>query len=430
VRARIGTTFSSLLVRNYRLFATGQLIKLLGVWMQFIAQDWLVLELSHNSASALGLVTGLQFLPVLMLTLYGGKLADRYDKRRILLGANAAFSVLALVLGLLVASHTITLTAVFVLAALMGTANAIETPVRQAFVSEIVPRELLPNALGLSAATFNTARIVGPAVAGVAIWLVGIGPVFLVNAVLCLAPLVFLMRMNPAELFRAEVTGDPASIRQGLRYVWRRDDLMLPVLIMFAVGLFGFNFQLTLAVLAKTVFGTGPQQFGLLTTALAAGALVGALASSSRRSRPSAYLVLGSGIVFAVLETLVGFAPSFWLTAVLLVPTGFFMIFLAQAANQRIQLGVDPAFRGRVMAVYVLVFLGTTPLGGPMIGLVSEHLGPRVGVWGGGLVSLVATVAGMTWHLRRSGSKIRVRMRPRPRFEVIEAEPELVTARG
>ncbi len=435
MRARIGTTFQSLTIRNYRLFATGQLIKLLGVWMQFIAQDWLVLELSNNSATALGLVTGLQFTPVLLLTLYGGKLADRYNKRRLLIAANAAFFGLGLGMGLVVSTDLITLPLVFAFAALMGTVNAVETPVRQSFVSELVEPALLPNALSLSAATFNTARIVGPAVAGVAIWLIGLGPVFLINGVSYLAPLIFLLRMDAAKLFRVVKPATRARIRDGVTYVWRREDLLLPIVLLFVVGMAGFNFQLTLAVLAKTVFLTGPQQFGLLTTALATGSLAGALASGGRRTRPTVYAVLGSGIAFSLLETVVGLMPTFLATAVVLVPTGFFMIFFAQATNQRLQLGVDDAYRGRVMAMFVLVFLGTTPVGGPTIGFLSQHFGPRVGIWGGGLVCLIATVAALAWHLHHAGEKIRIRMRPRPRVEIVGSTvtaeaPALVTAGG
>jgi MFS family permease len=419
VRARIGTTFQSLTVRNYRLFATGQLIKLLGVWMQFIAQDWLVLELSDNSATALGLVTGLQFTPILLLTLYGGKLADRHDKRRLLIAANAVYLGLGLTMGLLVSTHLMTLTLVFVFAGLMGTVNAIETPVRQAFVSELVEPVLLPNALSLSAATFNTARIIGPAVAGVAIWLVGLGPVFLINAATYVAPLVFLLQMDTSKLFRLEKRAVRARIRDGIAYVWRREDLLLPIVLLSVLALTAFHFQLTLAVLAKTVFATGPQQFGLLTTALAVGALAAALVSGGRRSRPSVYVVLGSAMVFGVLETLVGFGPSFWVTAALLVPTGFFMIFFAQATNQRIQLGVDGAYRGRVMALFVLVFLGTAPIGAPVIGFVSEHFGPRVGISVGGLVAFLASSTALVWQLRRSGERVRLRMRPLPRLEIV-----------
>lgn len=419
MRARLGSMFQSLTVRNYRLFTTGQIVKLIGVWMQFTAQDWLVLELSGNSAYAVGVVTALQFTPVLLLTLYGGKLADRHDKRIMLIIANAAFSVLALGLGLLVATHRETLMWVFVFAALMGIANAIETPARQAFASELVSRELLPNALSLSAATFNTARVIGPALAGPAIAIVGIGPVFLLNTLTYLAPMVGLLRMRTAELHLSPRTATDTRIREGLRYVWQREDLLLPMVLLLVIGMVGFNFQLTLAVLAKTVYLTGPLTFGLFTTALAVGALAGALASSQRRARPSVWVVLGSAVGFGALETLVGLAPTFPITAALLVPTGFFMIYFMQAANQRVQLGTDATYRGRVMALFILVFLGTTPIGAPAIGWLSEQFGPRLGVWGGGAVSLLAGLLALVFQLRRTGARIRIRLRPLPAFYVI-----------
>jgi MFS family permease len=413
------TTFQSLGVRNYRLFWSGQLVKLIGVWMQFIAQDWLVLELTDDSAYALGLVTALQFTPILLLTLYGGKLADRYDKRTMIIAANAILSVLALGLGLLVATGHVTVLWVFVFAALIGVVNAIETPVRQAFVSEMVSRELLPNALSLSAAAFNTARVVGPALAGLAIAALGTGPVFLLNTLTYLAPMLGLMRMRVADLNRAERPLTDTRVRDGLRYLVRRDDLLLPIVLLFIIGMVGFNFQLTLAVLAKTVFHTGPTQFGVFSAALALGALGGALAGTGRRERPSVYVVIGAAIGFGALEFLVGLSPTFWTTAAVLVPTGFFMIYFAQATNQRIQLGTEAAYRGRVMAIFVLVFLGTTPIGGPVIGWLSERFGPRVTIWAGGLASLLAAVAVLIWQLRRTGARIGVRLRPQPWLYVI-----------
>src|SRR5215213_4427811 len=220
VRAVLSTTFRSLQVRNYRLFSTGQLIKLVGVWMMFTAQDWLVLDLSHNSPGALGIVTALQFLPVLLLTLWGGKLADRYDKRKLLIIANAAFAGTAIVFAILVASGVVRLWHVFLFAGLLGIANAIETPVRQAFVSELVELRLLPNALALSAATFNTARIGGPALAGVALALFETGPVFLIATALAIAPVFAYLRMSPADLYRSDerpAAGD-TRIVDGLKY--------------------------------------------------------------------------------------------------------------------------------------------------------------------------------------------------------------------
>jgi MFS family permease len=411
-----------LTVRNYRLFAAGQAIKLIAVWMQFVAQDWLVLELTDNSAYALGVVTALQFTPSLILTLYGGKLADRHDKRRLLVWANAAFSALALAMGLLVATGAVNLAWIFVFAAAMGAATAIETPVRQSFVSELVPRELLPNALSLSAAVFNSARIVGPALAGVAIAVAGIAPIFLLNAATMLAPAVMLARMRVADLHREARTQSDTRIRDGLRYIWQRDDLVLPLALLFVVGLVGFNYNLTLPVLSKVVFSTGPGQFGLLMTALALGSLGGALASTGRRGRPSAYTLIGAAIGFGVVSIVSGVLSSYWLTALALVPTGFFMIYFFQAANQRVQLGTDAAYRGRVMAMFVLVFMGTTPLGGPAVGAVSEHFGPQASIWGGGVLSLLAGLLALTWQLRRDGTRIGVRLGPLPRLYVRPAD--------
>ncbi|MGC9669066.1 MFS transporter [Planosporangium sp. 12N6] len=427
MRSRLSTTFRSLKVRNFRLFSTGQLVKLIGVWMQFTAQDWLVLQLSHQRPTALGTVTALQFLPVLALTLYGGKLADRFDKRKLLIAVNAAFAVVAAVLGVLVATDVVQLWHVFAVALVTGVINAIEAPVRQSFVSELVGRDLLPNALALSAATFNSARIVGPAVAGAAMAMAPLGTVFLANAVMCVGPLVSALRMRPEELYRAgvgKVEARDARIVDGLRYTWSRQDLVLPMMLVLVVGMFGFNFPVTLAVLAGTVFKAGPQSFGLLSTALAVGALGGALAGSGRRSRPSVYIVLVGALAFGVLETLVAFAPTYLVAAGLLVPTGFFMMYFAQAANQRIQLGTTSEFRGRVVALYTLVFLGTTPFGAMIIGWAAERFGPRSGMWIGGVVSLLAGLVVSAVHLRRAHAEIGLHLRPRPHVHVREPAPD------
>ncbi|MCG5449230.1 MULTISPECIES: MFS transporter [Micromonospora] len=426
MQAKLSTMFQSLQVRNYRLFASGQLIKLIGVWMMFIAQDWLVLELSNNSATALGVVTACQFTPVLLLTLLSGRLADRYDKRVLLFAANAFWSLLALGMAVLVLTDLVQLWHVFAFAALLGTANAVETPVRQAFVSELVGTPLLPNALSLNAAVFNSARIVGPAVAGLAIAAFDVGPVFLFTALSSVAPLVNVVRMRTTELHRDALLprDERASARvvDGLRYVWRRPDLLLPMAIMSVIGMSLFNFQLTLAALAKTVFHTGAASFGLFSTALAVGALGGALSGTGRRSRPSVWLVLGAAIACASFGTLVGLSTAYWLVVALLVPTGFCMVFFAQAANQRIQMGVDAAFRGRVMALWVLVFLGTNPVGAPLIGWVAEHYGAGASIWMGGLISLAAAVIALTWQLRHSGARLRFRVLPMPRFYVTSAD--------
>ncbi len=424
MQKKLSTIFQSLQVRNYRLFASGQLIKLIGVWMMFIAQDWLVLELSDNSATALGIVTALQFAPVLLLTLISGRLADRYDKRVLLFAANLFWTLLSLAMSLLVITGRVQLWHVFAFAALLGVANAVETPVRQAFVSELVGTPLLPNALSLNAATFNSARIVGPALAGLAIAAVDVGPVFLVTALSSIAPLVNVIRIRAAELHREALPPreERASARvvDGLRYVRGRPDLLLPMVLISVIATSLFNFQLTLAALAKTVFDTGAASFGLFSSALAVGALAGALAGTGRRSRPRSWLVLSAAVVCATFGTLVGLAPTYWLVVVLLLPTGFSTVFFAQACNQRIQLGTDAAFRGRVMALWVLVFLGTNPVGAPVIGWLAETYGAGASIWMGGLVSLTAALLALAWQLRRSGARLRFRVLPMPRFYLTE----------
>jgi MFS family permease len=426
VRARLSTTFRSLQVRNYRLFAGGQLIKLIGVWMMYVAQDWLVLELSDDSPTALGLVTALQFVPVTLLTLYAGKLADRYDKRVLLMVSNGAWAGLAIVQAVLIATGVIQLWHIMIFAALLGVAQAIETPARQSFVSELVGKPLLPNALSLSAATFQTARIAGPAVSGVAIAMLGTGPVFLVSTVMAIAPVVMQARMRAADLFRTELPPrderDAAKITDGLRYVRRRHDLLLPMTLMLVIAVFGFNFQLTLALLAKTVFAADAATFGLFNTALAAGALIGALAGTGRKGRPSVYLLLGAAVVFGLLAIAVGIAPYRWLVLLLLVPAGFSTVFLGQAANQRVQLGVDSAFRGRVMALYVLIFLGTAPVGSMLVSWIAEHFGVAASIWSGGAISMVAAVLALIWQLRFAGEKLSFQVRPLPRLSVINAK--------
>jgi MFS family permease len=428
VRARLSTTFKSLTVRNYRLFATGQLIKLTGVWIMYVAQDWLVLEISNNSPTALGVVTAAQFTPVLLLTLYAGSLADRFDKRKLLIISNGVWAVLAIAQAVLVATGAIRLWMVMVFGILLGIAQAIETPVRQSFVSELVGKTLLPNALSLSAATFNTARIAGPALAGVSIAAFGTGPVFLLSTILAVAPVIMQARIDPIALHRSGF--DPSSnveakVLDGIRYVRGRHDLLLPMVTIAVIAMFGYNFQLTLALVAKTVFHTDAATFGLFNTALAVGALFGALAGTGRRSRPSVYLFLGAAICFGVLAVAVGLAHSVWLVLVLLVPTGFSTVYLGQAANQRIQLGVDPAYRGRVMALFVLIFLGTTPVGSMIASVVAEHLGAQASIWAGGAISLAAAVAALVWQLRHSREKLSFEVRPWPRLRVVPAETAL-----
>ncbi|MBW6437627.1 MFS transporter [Actinoplanes hulinensis] len=419
MRAALNTTFISLRVPNYRLFAGGQLVKLVGVWMMFTAQDWLVLELSGDSPGALGMVTALQFVPVMVLTLWSGRLADRYDKRKLLVAANAAFAAFAILFAVLVAAGVVELWHVFVSALLLGIANAVETPVRQAFVSELVELRLLPNALALSAATFNIARISGPALAGVLLAVLSTPGVFLISTVLAVAPVFTYLRMRQAELHGTDRrAGADARVIDGLRYVGKRHDLLLPIGMMAVIGMIGFNFPVTLASLAKIEFNAGPSSFGLLTTCLAIGSLGGALAGTRRRTRPGVYKVIGAALFFGVFEFAVGFAPNFAVAALLLVPTGFFSIYLAQGANHRVQMGVDPEYRGRVMALYVLVFLGTTPIGATLSGWWGERFGVPSSIWAAGLVSFVAALGALAWQLRASGERLRIERRSSRRIRL------------
>ncbi len=394
-------TFRSLRVRNYRLFASGQAISLTGTWAQRIAQDWLVLNLSGNSGLALGIVTGLQFLPVLVLGMWGGVLADRYDKRRMLVGVQVAMGGLALVLGLLDVTGAVQLWQVYALSFALGIAAALDTPVRQSFIVELVGPDDLPNAVSLNSATFNSARIIGPAIAGLLITSVGTGWVFLGNAVSFVAVVTGLLLMRRSELRpTGRLVKAKGQVREGLAYVRSSPDLLVPILLVAVIGTFGLNFQITMALVAKQVFGQGAGSFGLLSSMLAVGSLLGALASARRTGPPRLRRLLLSALAFGLLEMGVGLAPSFLVMAVLLVPTGVAVLTFSTTANLLCQLGSPAHLRGRVMALYVLVFLGGTPLGAPLIGAVAQVLGPRSGLLLGGAASALAAVVGAVYVLR------------------------------
>ncbi|MCU1595145.1 MAG: major facilitator superfamily 1, partial [Frankiales bacterium] len=383
-------TFRSLKVRNYRLFAIGQVISLSGTWAQRVAQDWLVLEVAPNPGVALGITTALQFLPMLLFGLYGGVLADRYDKRLLLVTAQVSMGVLALALGLLDLTHVVELWHVYALAFGLGLATVLDTPIRQSFVSDLVGPDDLPNAVSLNSATFNSARIVGPALAGVAIAQVGTSWVFLANSLSYAAVIAGLLRMRPAEMWpsprQARAKG---QMREGIDYVRERPQLYVPVLLVFMIGTFGLNFQITLALVAKQVFHTDAGSFGLLTSTLAVGSLLGALQSARRKGLPRQRTMLLAAAAFGVLEVADGLAPSFLALALLLIPTGAAVLTFSTTANALVQLSCAPEVRGRVMAIYVLVFLGGTPVGAPLIGVLAEALGPRSSLLIGGVVCSV-----------------------------------------
>ena len=404
-RPRTGM-FRSLRIRNYRLYATGQLISLTGTWMQRVAQDWLVLELT-NSGTALGIVTALQFGPSLLFGLWGGVLADRSDKRRVLLATQSGLAVVALLLGLLDVAGIVQYWQVLVLATMLGLITAIDTPVRQSFVVEMVGRDELTNAVAINSTIFNGGRILGPAIAGVVITAVGTGWAFVGNAASSLAVLAALALMRPAELFPAPpVRRAGGQLREGLRYVRARRDLVVTMVLIFMFGTFGLNFAITCALMAKQVFHRGASGYGLLSTSLAVGACIGAVLATRRTKRPSSLFLLGTAVLFGIAEVAAGLMPGFVATALVLVPTGLAMLSVTTAANAHVQLGVAPTMRGRVMSLYLVCFMGGTPLGAPIIGWLAGVAGPRWGLIGGGLICVLSALALGAAIARRRGMDV------------------------
>jgi MFS family permease len=395
--------FRALRVRNYRIFASASLVSLTGTWMQRIGQDWLALQLSDDSGVALGLLTALQFGPTLVLSMYGGVLADRYAKRRLLVITQALMGVLALLLALLVATGGVALWHVFVLAGGLGAVSAIDAPVRQAFVSEMVGPGLLANAVSLNSTIFNGARLVGPAVAGLLIGAASgnTAPAFFVNAASFAFTIAALVVMRATELRpSAPVARARGQLREAVAYTWAHPDLVLAMALAFVIGTFGFNYQVTIALMSREVFDLGAEAFGLLSTCFAVGSLSGALLSTRRSARPRQRFLVGSAVVIA------GLMPSYLTFALMLVPTGAAALVFSVANNSFVQLGVDPQMRGRVMALYFMCFLGGTPVGAPLIGVISEHLGAPWGLILGGAVVVVAAVAAAVYLAR--GRRVRL----------------------
>jgi MFS family permease len=398
--------FGSLRVRNFRLFASGQVISNVGTWMQRIAQDWLVLELSGYDPVALGLAATLQYAPTLLLTLWAGVLADRHDKRRMLMLIQSGMASCALVLGLLDVSGFVALWHVYVLCFVFGVFTAFDPPVRQSFVGEMVGKEQLTNAVALNSSTFNLARIVGPAIAGVMIIWTGTGWVFLVNAASTLAVIVGLARMNPAELHRSAA---PARRRgqlvEGLRYVRGRPDIFAVLVLIFCISTFAITFNTTLAIAAANVFHRQADGYGLLSTLLAVGTFAGALLAVRRstRRRPGLRLLIGAALAFGVLEVVAGLMPGYLAFGLALIPVGVALMTFMNTANGTVQLGTAPEMRGRVMSLYMLVFLGGNPIGGPLTGWLAAELGGRSPFVIGGIVATVSAAVCGVVLARRGG---------------------------
>lgn len=388
--------FASLRVRNYRRYASGQVVSLVGTWMQRVAQDWLVLELSGGSPVALGVAVALQFAPTLVLSLWAGVLADRYDKRTMLIAVQVGMGLCGLLLGVLDVGGVVALWHVYLLCVVLGCFSAIDVPVRQAFAVEMVGPDQVTNAVALNSMTFNVARIAGPAVAGLLIVAVGTGWVFLINATSYAGVVAGLVAIDPVRLLRPpRVPRRRGQLAEGLRYVRGRPDLTVLLSLVFFVATFGLNFHTTLAVVARNVFGRGADAYGLLATLLAVGTLTGAALAARRsgRGRPRLRLVFGAAAAFGALEVAVGLMPTYTTFGLMLIPCGAAALTFTTAVNSTVQLSVDPQLRGRVMGLYMLLFLGGNPVGAPMMGWLAEEVNGRAPIVVGGAVTVLAALA-------------------------------------
>ncbi|WP_157233738.1 MFS transporter [Kibdelosporangium phytohabitans] len=405
-------TFASLRIRNYRLFFSGQIISNVGTWMNRIAQDWLVFTLTGNNPVALGVAAALQFTPTLFLSLYAGVLADRLDKRKLLIALQSAMAGCAVILGVLDVSGWVQLWHVYVLCFVFGCFVALETPVRQSFTSEMVGISQITNAVALNSSSFNLARVVGPALAGVLIIWVGTGMVFMINAVTTVAVITGLLVMRPSELHRGPaVPRRKGQLREGLRYVRGRPDLVVVLTLVFCVSTFGITFFTTLAIMAANVFHKEADGYGLLSTMLAVGTLGGALLAARRsvRGTPDIRMVFGSALLFGVLTLVAGMMPTYLSFAIALIPVGLAVMTFMNTANTTVQLSVDQEMRGRVMGLYMLLFLGGNPIAGPLTGWLADQFGGRSTFFFGGAMSIVAAL--VLWTILRLRARDAVTLR-------------------
>lgn len=395
-------TFHSLRSRNFRLYLAGLGISAAGSWMQTVASAWLVLRLTHSGFS-LGLELAFSFLPILLLGPLGGVVADRFDRRRILFVTQSLYIVLALTLGVLTATGAVTLWMIYLLSLATGFVTAIDHPTRNSFVPEMVQRAEVTNAVSLNAAVFTGARIIGPAIAAAVIAGFDVAPVFFLNAASYVAVIVGLWLIRPADLRRASKA--PAGERgmlEGFRYVRRTRELRLPLFVMAVLFTLSFNFVVLMPLMAKYVFHGGAGAYGSMLSLMGLGSFVGALVFANRAPSGSR-LLLWAGVALGVVTTLVAVAPTLEWELVVLVPLGFVMIAFMIAGNTTLQLTTSSAMRGRVMALYSVVFLGSTPIGAPIAGWMGQHLGARAGLAFGGLVAVAACSAGFV-ALRRARS--------------------------
>lgn len=402
------STFKSLGVLNYRIWFIGALISNVGTWMQRTAQDWLVFaHLSNHDAGAMGVTLALQLGPQLFLAPWAGLLADRYSRRRLLVMTQSAMAVLSTGLGLLVLSGAAQLWHVYVFALVLGVVSALDAPVRQTFVSELVKDDYLSNAVALNSASFNVARMIGPAVAGVLTVAVGPGWVFMINTLTFLAMLGTIRAIPLASLrVQPRAAAGKGRIREGLRYVRNRPDIVVVLVAIFIMGTFGLNFVLFIAAMVGTEFGMDAGAFGLLNSVMAIGSVAGALLAA-RRGRPRMRLIFAAAGGFGLASGLAALAPNYTMFALALIPCGLFALTMITSANGYVQSTTEPVMRGRVMALYMAIFMGGTPIGAPFVGWVSNVAGPRWAVGVAAAAGASTAVVGIVWIIRARQLRLR-----------------------
>lgn len=414
---------SSLKVRNYRLFFLGQVVSNNGTWMQRIAQDWLVLSLT-GSSTAVGITTALQFLPLLLFGLYGGVLVDRLPKRPILVATQAAMALTALVLAVLTLTDRVHVWHVYAAAFAVGLATVLDNPARQSFLSELVGPDQLRNAVGLNSANFQSARLLGPAIAGVLITGVGTGWAFLFNGVSFVAPLTCMMLMRARELRTVErAPNEKGQLREGLRYVAGRPELLWPIVLVGFFGTFALNFPVHLSAFADDVFDAGAGAYSLFNTLVAVGSLAGALLAA-RHETARRRLPFLAALAFGVLEIVAAVAPTLWSFALLMVPAGLFAMVVNVTTNTTMQTSTAPTVRGRVTALYMMVLLGGAPLGAPVVGWITDTHGARAGLATAGAVAAGTSLLTGLFLVRAGDHRIAVRWRERRlRIQVVPRKP-------
>jgi MFS family permease len=392
--------FRSLRVRNYRLWASGAIVSNVGTWMQRTAQDWIVLmQLTDRSATAVGIVMALQFGPQVLLLPVTGYVADHFDRRRVVIATQALLGTLAFALGLLTVTGLVRLWHVYVFAFLLGCVTAFDSPARLAFVSELVGEKDLSNAVALNSASFNGARLLGPALAGILISTIGTGWVFLANGASFVAVIFSLLRLDPRDLRQTKPRKRGGLIAGG-RYVLTRPDLMVALAMLLVVGMFGLNFPIFISTMATTVFHKGAKEFGLLSSAMAVGSVTGALLAARRENPRTAVLVTGA-LGFGATVLVAALAPSYLVFALVLVGVGTASQTFTTTTNSVIQTTTDPDMRGRVMAIFLAIALGGTPLGAPLIGRIADTFGPRWAMGAGAAAGFVAGAMGLVYLSRK-----------------------------